>query len=352
MNSASASVGVVAIGRNEGDRLRACLASLAEHDGPKLYVDSGSTDGSPVVAESLGAQVHCLDGSRPFCASRARREGAERLLAESPGLGAIFFVDADCVVQPGWIEAAASTLGAEPELGAVCGRRRERHPEASAYNLLCDYEWDTPVGVCDSLGGDALYRVEAYQASGGFDASVPAGEEPELCQRLREAGWKLRRLDAEMTVHDAALTHFAPWWGRQIRTGYSGADVEARFGLGLFDRLIRGALFWSLVLPGIAVIAAVAAWLSYQLPGLLAVLCLAIGVLLLQVLRIAAGVRERSLGDRLRIATLTMLAKPAIAWGALRFWFDRLRGRGARLLEYKRPVGTDPNTSDTSHLSA
>lgn len=338
-------VGVVAIGRNEGERLSACLASLSRLNLLIVYVDSGSEDGSPKLAASLGAEVHPLDASRPFCASRARQEGAERLLALQPDLQAVFFVDADCVVTEGWIEQAIGALERDPKLGAVCGRRRERSPHASVYNLLCDYEWDTPVGECQAVGGDALFRVAAYQEAGGFDPTVPAGEEPELCQRLRRAGWKLERIDADMTVHDAALMSFAPWWRRQVRTGYSGADVEARFGLGLFDRLIRGSMFWTfVVLLGIA-IAALIAWSQWGAIGAGAVLLLAAVGMLLQIVRLAGGVKGRLWSDRLRIATLTMLAKPAIAWGALRYRLDRSRGRGAQLLEYKRPQTADASRS-------
>lgn len=339
------SAGIVAIGRNEGERLRGCLASLAESDLPIFYVDSGSDDGSPELAASLGAEVHPLDASRPFCASRARQEGAERLLASQPNVQAIFFVDADCVVAEGWIEQAVEALQKDPKLGAVCGRRRERSPHASVYNLMCDHEWDTPVGECQAVGGDALFRVAAYQEAGGFDPTVPAGEEPELCQRLRRAGWKLERIDADMTVHDAALTSFAPWWRRQVRTGYSGADVEARFGLGLFDRLIRGSQFWAFVVPLGITIATLIAWGQWGAIGALAIVSLAALGLLLQIVRLAGGVKGRPWGDRLRIATLTMLAKPAIAWGALGYRFDRSRGRTARLLEYKRPQAADTSRS-------
>ena len=65
-------VGAVAIGRNEGERLRRCLSSLAGRVSPLVYVDSGSSDGSPELARSFGAVVVDLDLSRPFTAARAR----------------------------------------------------------------------------------------------------------------------------------------------------------------------------------------------------------------------------------------------------------------------------------------
>ena len=43
----------------------------------------------------------------------------------------------------------------------------------------------------DACGGDALMRASAFQQVSGFDASIIAGEEPELCVRLRQKGWKI-----------------------------------------------------------------------------------------------------------------------------------------------------------------
>lgn len=328
-------VAIVVIGRNEGERLRACLASLAPSSLPIVYVDSDSSDGSCQLAEESGTTVLSLDKSTPLNASRARQEGAELLLTKHPSIDYVAFFDGDCTVDPAWIGTAVTTLDADPALGGVCGRRSELDPKASAYNLACDHEWDTPVGECDAVGGDSIWRVSAYQQASGFDPTVPAGEEPELCQRIRQDGWRLQRLDAEMTTHDAAITRFGPWWKRQLRTGYSGADVETRFRLGLFDRLIRGAKFWAFTYPKVVIAAAVVA---YFLSGLTAVALVfggAVVALVLQTLRIARGVTGRPWSQRLKIATLMMLAKPAIALGARRYEADRRRGHGAKLLEYK-----------------
>ena len=51
-NAPLADVAVVAIGRNEGERLRACLASVVPLAACVVYVDSGSTDGSVAMART------------------------------------------------------------------------------------------------------------------------------------------------------------------------------------------------------------------------------------------------------------------------------------------------------------
>src|SRR5262249_15215618 len=155
----------------------------------------------------------------------------------------------DCQVDPGWLDRALAELDAQPDRAVVCGRRREIYPERSVYNRLADLEWDTPIGEAISCGGDALMRVSAFVAVGGCDTPVSAGEEPELCQRLRVAGWRIVRIDAEMTRHDLAMTRFGQWWRRQFRTGYNGLDIVTRFpGRDrLFVGMIRSARTWGLV---------------------------------------------------------------------------------------------------------
>src|SRR5438270_7605806 len=77
-------VGVVAIGRNEGERLRACLVSARRDCAAVVYVDSGSSDDSVALARPLGVHVVELDLSTPFTAARARNEGFARLQQVEP----------------------------------------------------------------------------------------------------------------------------------------------------------------------------------------------------------------------------------------------------------------------------
>ena len=178
------SIAAIVIGRNEGARLVACLDALA-HVSPVIYVDSGSTDGSVAAAQARGAQVVQLDMSQPFTAARARNAG----LAVLPdGTELVQFLDGDCVVQPGWLAQAQAFLAGHAQVAVVCGRRREMHPEASVYNRLIDAEWDTPVGKAKACGGDALMRLAPLRAVGGYRDDLIAGEEPELCVRLRQGG--------------------------------------------------------------------------------------------------------------------------------------------------------------------
>jgi GT2 family glycosyltransferase len=326
-----ARVGVVAIGRNEGERLRRCLGSLDPPARPTVYVDSGSTDGSPDLARSLGAEVVDLDLSIPFTAARARNAGLERLLAVAPEVEYVQFVDGDCELDAGWLSTATAALDKDPSVAVVCGRRRERFPEATVYNRLCDLEWDTPVGEAQACGGDALLRVSVLKAVGGYRDDLIAGEEPELCVRLRAAGGRVLRLDAEMTLHDAAMTRFGQWWARNVRAGHAFAEVSrlhAKSPFGIWRREARSNWLWGFGLPIVAVAAIPVTW------GLSAALLLGYPA---QYWRIWRGRRRR--GDDGRTARLyagyCVLSKFPQAQGQMRYWRNRLLGRRNRLIEYK-----------------
>ena len=147
-------IGLVVIGRNEGERLRQCLLSGIGKVAHIVYVDSGSTDGSIELARALGVDVVELDLSTPFTAARARNAGFAHLLQKDAQLEFVQFVDGDCEVVEGWIGSALAQLEAQSDVAVVCGRRRERFPEQSIYNRLCDMEWDTPIGEAKACGGD------------------------------------------------------------------------------------------------------------------------------------------------------------------------------------------------------
>ena len=258
MGSASR-VGLVAIGRNEGERLDRCLRSVPPGV-PVVYVDSASTDGSAALARSFGAAVVELDLSTPFTAARARNEGFAALLKERPGLDYVQFVDGDCELEAGWLAAAEDFLAAAPSVAAVCGRRRERFPEHSFYNRMCDDEWDTPVGEAESCGGDALFRISAFFQMRGYDPAIVAGEEPELCHRLRGTGWHIWRIEAPMTIHDADMHRPRQWWLRTVRSGFGYAQVwhKTRHGIAdpLYGRQVMSALFWTFGVVSVAAAAA------------------------------------------------------------------------------------------------
>jgi glycosyltransferase involved in cell wall biosynthesis len=319
--------GVVVIGRNEGERLRQCLMSLPAACS-KVYVDSGSIDGSVQRARDLGAEVTELDVRTAFTTARARNAGYQRLCEMSPGLEYVQFLDGDCELIAGWVENAISFLNVHRDVGVVCGRRRERYPEESIYNWLCDREWDQPTGEVHACGGDAMMRRNAVEAAGGYRDDLIAGEEPELCVRLRQAGWRVWRLDREMTLHDAAMTRFGQWWRRALRGGYAFAQGAYLHGASTERYCVwesRRAWFWGVWLP----LTCLAVGLAFAPWGWVAWLVFPLQILR-QTVRNHGPVRERA-----ALALFQLLARFAESYGQIKFMWDRLLDRQTRLIEYK-----------------
>jgi len=323
-------IGAVVIGRNEGQRLFTCLDSLLNRVEHIVYVDSGSSDNSLQEARARGVECIALDLSIPFTAARARNEGAEFLIQKHLSLKYIQFVDGDCEVQPKWVNSAQVFLDEKVDYAIVCGRRRERHPETSIYNKLCDIEWNTPIGDAMACGGDALIRVDAFNQIGGYRGDLIAGEEPEMCFRLREKGWKVFRLDEEMTLHDAAITKFSQWWSRAKRAGYAYANGFYLHGCSTEKYNVKQVLsisVWSAILPMITIL-----------------LSLVDGMFLfffiiypMQVFRLMLKSKPsmNSYRSSFYYAMSNVIGKFPQFFGVMQFAFNKWQGRRGTLIEYK-----------------
>ena len=345
----TSNVGFVAIGRNEGERAITCVKSAlrdAADPSAVIYVDSGSTDGSPQQIASLGVTVVDLDTSAGFTAARARNAGLEKLRELHPDIAFVQFLDGDCELVEGWVATALDSLNADDKLAGVAGRRRERFPDQTVYNQLCDMEWNTPTGPADAVGGDAMFRVASLAEVDAYDPTMIAGEEPEMCIRLRVRGWTLARLDAEMTMHDAAMTRMKQWWSRNKRAGHAYAEtldrhpptgrkeVRSNWLLGLF-----GPIFVGVVSAAAIVIA---------LLGDVTVALVTVGVWLV-LMTLYTGfqmmVRRRivkyrqSRGDDAKhantYATWVLRGKLPQAMGQLKYRLNKARGKRSGIIEYK-----------------
>lgn len=327
-------VGFVVIGRNEGQRLEVCLRSMPADAAAVVYVDSGSTDGSVERARALGADVVELDMSRPFTAARARNEGFARLTASRPGARYVQFVDGDCELCAGWVDSALRAFAEHPQAAIVAGRVRERRRDATIYNRLCDMEWDARPGIVDTCGGIHMARAEVFAAMGGFNASLIAGEEPELCVRLRRAGRQIVRIEADMALHDAAMTRFGQWWKRSMRSGYADAEAMAMHGRSPQRHGVRESLrIWWWSLGPALLIAATWPWVgAWSLLWLLGYVYLGVKIARHR-LRHGDG-----LGDAWLYAAFHVLVKFPQLLGQLRYWTGRLSGRRSGLIEYKQPA--------------
>ncbi|MEM7517381.1 MAG: glycosyltransferase, partial [Planctomycetota bacterium] len=331
--------------------LRRCLDSVRDLDLPFVYVDSDSTDGSLELARERGVEIVSLDLSRPFTAARARNEGFERLRDVAPNLAYVQFVDGDCELATGWLDLAAKTLDEREDVAAVCGRRREKFPDATPYNRMADMEWNTEIGEADACGGDVMMRTALFAEEGGYDPGLISGEEPELCLRYRKRGFKILRLDAEMTLHDAAMTRLSQWWKRAKRSGWAAGERLVQHGLADNPRHVRRALSsiaWGMALPLGALLSALFIALVFKRP-LLGALPLALFAAGLAVLHGRIRRYRKGRGDASEHASMyarfTVLGKLPEGLGVIQGAWSRWRGNAARWIEYKDVVPLESSAS-------
>lgn len=308
-------LGVVVIGRNEGQRLDACLRSVGGVS-PLVYVDSGSTDDSVEIATRHVAHIVILGPDTPFTAALARNRGAQRLLELDANLEYIQFIDGDCEMHHTWLQAAQVFLDEHSDVAVVCGRRFECFPDKSIYNALCDREWDTPVGEAESSGGDSLIRVQAYLQAGGFANDQIAHEEPEFCIRLRALNWRIWRIDAPMTRHDAAILRLGQFYRRSQRAGLGITQCLQRASVPdhAGRAILRRATIWAIVLPSLLLLSLAVDWrLS------------AAGLMLYVVQWIRNSLRAWRVDgwgarDAATVAALSLIGKFAEAHGMILYW--------------------------------
>jgi cellulose synthase/poly-beta-1,6-N-acetylglucosamine synthase-like glycosyltransferase len=317
---------VVVIGRNEGARLQRCLASIQRMDRPGeielIYVDSASVDGSPAFALSAGAKVISVQPSRPT-AALGRNAGWRASSAPF-----VLFLDGDTILHPRFVVEALPSF--DDRTAIVWGHRREIAPGDSIYNRTLDLDWIYPPGITEFCGGDALMRRSVLEQVNGFDETLIAGEEPEMCRRIRALGWQIRHVDLPMTGHDLAMTRWPQYWRRATRAGYAYAEVSARFrgsGLPFWEEDARRNRNRAIVLVAMAAIALTGKW-----PALVV---LALWSALIVRTAMKTGWKSPSLVTRLLYGIHSHLQQIPIFVGQLQYSKDLRAGRLRGLIEYK-----------------
>jgi glycosyltransferase involved in cell wall biosynthesis len=332
-------ISVVVIGRNEGQRLARCLESIRQMRGfdediEVIYVDSASQDDSPALAASYGAEVIVLHAERPT-AALGRNAGWRIARAEF-----VLFLDGDTILHPDFVKAAREPMLQDASIVAVWGHRREIHPETSLFNRILDLDWVYAPGFTEFCGGDVLMRRSALEEAGGYDGELIAGEEPELCRRMRANGHRVLHIDHPMTGHDMHMTRWNQYWKRAVRAGHAFAEISRRFrdsddpswDSDRKRNLVRG-VFW---MASFAIALAVSAiWLT--------ILPIALWVALLLVLSLRSAWKARWKSKNaftlLLYGVHSHLQQVPICIGQLRYAVDQMRGNRRALIEYKEVSG-------------
>lgn len=331
-DASSPLISVVVIGRNEGERLLACLRSVFAVPWDRLrfeviYVDSASADASPQRARELGARVIELQPEHP-CAAVGRNAGWRASRGDY-----VLFLDGDTVLHPDFPRRALAAM-ADPQVAVVWGHRRELAPQQSLYVRVLDLDWVYPPGESEFCGGDALMRRAALEQVDGFDDTLIAGEEPELCRRLRARDHRILHIDAPMTTHDLAMTSFAAYWRRAFRAGHAYAEVANRFRhspdpLWLAEtrrNLIRGCTVLA-ALPVTLWAAAISPWMALPIT--------AGGIALLSRSAQRCKWKTSESPTRWLYAMHSLVQHVPILFGQLAWHINNRYGRQTTLIEYK-----------------
>ncbi|MGB1245036.1 MAG: glycosyltransferase [Porticoccaceae bacterium] len=340
----------VVIGRNEGERLKRCLASLqAQHSGPIIYVDSGSTDGSLAYAREIAVQVIELAMDQPFTMARARNAGLMYASDHYPDCSLVQFIDGDCEMAEGWLAVASGYLAQHPQVVAVCGNRVERFPGATVYNQLINMEWQALAGEVEACGGDAMYRIDPLLMVDGFNSCMIAGEEAELGRRLTATGLSIMRLDEPMTTHDANMHRLSQWWLRSMRCGHAyaqGYDLQRHNRVAGREcyrrRQVLSSLFYGIGVPALFVLFCVMLVTISLPPTSLVFVYSAMLFLLSLYLRVIqkSACAKMPLGNSVKqcflYAYFVALAKIPEAQGILKYYKNKLFGKTAKIIEYRQ----------------
>lgn len=196
-------ISVIVCTRNGSATLGKCLDALSRQTHPDyevIVVDDGSTDGTPQIARS-----------RPACRYLRQEHaglGAARNLGAAEARGEILaYTDDDCIPDEEWLlrvsaafdDACWVAVGG-PNLPPAPRNRVEElvaaSPGAPVQVLLNDEDAEHLPGCNFCVRKDALQRV------GGFRRDfTTAGDDVDICWRLRGAGGRLRFVPAAMVWH-------------------------------------------------------------------------------------------------------------------------------------------------------
>lgn len=245
-SSHDATISFVIPVRNAAGLLERCLASIQRASAglsgvETIVVDNGSSDGSADVAARAGARVLVRPGLR---VGALRNEGV-RVAA-----GAIVaFVDADHEIAATWIAACRAALAQDgaAAVGRLCDPPTPGTWVQRAYACLRDAAGEPRDVAWLGAGNLAVWR-HVFDDAGGFDESVEACEDVDLCRAIRERGWRIVTEPRMRSIHHgdpatlAAVFRGERWRGRDnLRVSFR-ERLTVRSVSGLLQPLVTLAL--------------------------------------------------------------------------------------------------------------
>ncbi|MDF1738427.1 MAG: glycosyltransferase [Verrucomicrobiales bacterium] len=165
--------------------LEATRSAMAEQDlsGVLIVVDNNSSDTTAAVAEKNGADRVVFEPHNQI--ARARNAGAEAV----PEVQFLVFVDADTLITAELLAIALKNLQSGRIAAGGAGVVMDQ--KVSPIVDLITIVWNKASVLFNYAAGSFFYtRRDAYEAAGGFDETVYAGEEIWLAKRIKRRARK------------------------------------------------------------------------------------------------------------------------------------------------------------------
>jgi len=225
---------VVLISKNQAWNMSRLIESVLEETswiGSKeiLLVDSASTDETIKVAKKHSIKIIHLLPNQHLAPAVGRYIGEKHSNSKF-----ILFLDGDMELFPGWLKKGCEFLKNRPEVAVVTGKRidlptTEKHKNDSVINS--DTHGDAT--EISYSGGAAMYRRSVLNDVGTFNPYLFSDEEPDLCIRIRNAGYKILQLQLPIVYHytdpvDSLISKTKRW----KRNLYLGAGQNLRYHFG------------------------------------------------------------------------------------------------------------------------
>ena len=193
---------------NGGQAFEDCLKAITRstfRDWELIVVDDGSTDESRAVAMRFGARMLVTTGRQGPGA--ARNAGAQVAVGDY-----LFFVDADCEVQPDTFATAVDILQSDERIDALFGSYDD---EPGAGNFIAQYKnllhhfvhQRSQEEASTFWAGCGAVKRRVFLALGGFDVARyarPSIEDIDLGYRLKLSGGRIRLAKNVQVKHNKA----------------------------------------------------------------------------------------------------------------------------------------------------
>jgi glycosyltransferase involved in cell wall biosynthesis len=192
-----------------------------------VLVDSASTDRTTEIAARYPISVLKLCPEQRLTAAAGRYVGYKRTTGDL-----VLFLDGDMELCEGWLDQALGVMRSRSDIAVVCGRVIDR-PKALHTPTVEHLEaLGTGAAVVDVLhgGGAAMYRRSVLEQVGTFNPYLYSDEEPELCLRVRHAGYRVLRLPRPIAFHYSAPAEaLSTLLGRRSRNLWLGYGQNIRY---------------------------------------------------------------------------------------------------------------------------